>query len=68
MYTFSHVGIKCDRSLLAPVNGHKTHFEIGRIQYIIFTCDPGYLIMGESLTRCINGRWSYPTPKCVKKI
>ena len=39
----THVGMRCHHSLKAPENGSKTLLEIGGIQYIIFTCNPGYL-------------------------
>ena len=62
---FSHPGIKCHHSLKEPANGRKAPFEIGGIQYISFTCDPGYSIEGGSLAKCMNGKWSHSTPKCV---
>ena len=58
--------MKCNHSLKAPANGSKTNLKIKEIQYIIFTCNPGYTLKGESSAKCVNGKWSSPTPKCIK--
>lgn len=36
---------------------------------IIFRCQPGMLLVGNSSTLCqIDGRWSYPVPECLGKV
>lgn len=36
---------------------------------IIFRCQPGMLLIGNSSTVCqIDGRWRYPMPECLGKL
>lgn len=37
--------------------------------YIQFTCITGYVLVGESLSVCLeNGTWSSPEPKCKRRF
>ena len=56
----------CYPLLEAPENGKR--FIIpgnGIAKYISFSCNSNYVLKGESLATCINGKWSSSTPKCT---
>lgn len=51
---------------MAPLNGRildNTHYLVG--DYVQYTCNTGFVIMGEPLAICQdNGTWSSPPPTC----
>ncbi|XP_022252136.1 vitamin K-dependent protein C-like isoform X1 [Limulus polyphemus] len=30
----------------------------------IFTCSTGYVLIGQNVSSCMNGKWNYPPPTC----
>lgn len=52
---------KCP-TLSDPDNGKVFIISNGRIA--IFTCNSGFVTVGNSFVQCINGIWSSPSPKC----
>lgn len=57
----------CYPLLEVPENGERTPITVdGFIKYISFSCNPNYVLRGESLARCINGTWTSSTPVCLK--
>jgi len=54
----------CDQLLEAPENGSRFVID-GFVKYIIFTCNPGFVLKGPSSAMCKNGMWSPNIiPKC----
>ena len=57
----------CHPLLNAPENGSRSLINIGgMVKYIIFSCEPGYLLNGAYSAVCAGGKWSHSSPKCVK--
>ena len=53
----------CFPLLDAPVNGKITTIEAdGITKHICFSCNPNYVLIGESLATCNDGVWSSSTP------
>ena len=49
------------------MNGKITTIEVdGITKYISFSCNPNYVLKGESLATCNDGVWSSSTPTCTK--
>jgi len=48
--------------LNVPENGHV--FPVADGKSFVFTCNAGYIIVGEFLLTCNNGMWNAPEPKC----
>ena len=58
----------CLPLLDAPVNGKRTIITAdGITKHIYFSCNPNYVLKGESLATCNNGAWSSSTPTCDKQ-
>ena len=49
------------------MNGRRVTIEAdGITKYIIFCCNPNYVLKGKDLAICIDGIWSSSTPTCTK--
>ncbi len=63
--------LKGDCSDPGPVtNGHK-HPASGLYDHgdqIVFTCDAGYEMEGDSTIKCVYGYFNKPIPKCVQEM
>jgi len=59
---------KCPQSPAAPVNGSKEVLrdDAGFEDKVIFNCNKGFGLNGRSLAKCEEGKWSSPSPTCVK--
>ena len=53
--------IKCP-AVLDPDNGKV--FIISDGEVAIFTCNSGFVTVGNSHLQCIDGKWNSPPPKC----
>ena len=53
--------IKCP-ALSAPENGYVHIILNGNAA--VFTCNNGYVRIGNSYLECKNGKWTSPPPKC----
>ena len=52
---------KCP-ALSAPENGYVYIFSNGNVA--VFTCNNGFVKVGNSYLGCKNGKWTSPPPKC----
>ena len=63
--------IQCAENRDAPVNGTKTDNAKGYYEFkdvIIFTCNSGYKLIGESRINCeSDGTWSHAAPVCTSE-
>ena len=58
-------------ALSDPENGnvHVTSSDFRYATTATFSCDPGYVIIGESRLVCTEtGQWSAPVPTCERKF
>ena len=56
------VGIEKCPTLSDPDSGRVFIISNGRVA--IFTCNDGFVTVGNSYLQCINGKWSAPPPMC----
>jgi len=57
----------CDPLLEAPKNGKRTLIELNGItKHIVFYCNVNYVLKGNSLATCNDGKWNSSTPTCIK--
>ena len=60
--------VPCDPLLEVPKDGKRTVITTnGFAKHISFSCNPNYTMMGINLSTCSNGKWSSPTPTCIKQ-
>ena len=51
------------------MNGKMTTIEAdGITKHIFFSCNPNYVLKGESLATCNDGVWSSSMPTCDKYV
>ena len=68
LHKINVVRTPCLPLLDAPVNGKITAIEAdGITKLIVFSCNPHYVLKGESLATCNDGVWSSSTPTCDKQ-
>ncbi|XP_054712799.1 uncharacterized protein LOC129222327 [Uloborus diversus] len=48
----------------APDNSDAFMYQDGRV--VKYVCDPGYVLIGRQMVRCIDGKWEEPIPVCKK--
>ncbi|XP_028518807.1 uncharacterized protein LOC110251682 [Exaiptasia diaphana] len=49
-----------------PLNGYRTGNEFWAGNMVVYTCDPGYYLVGPSNRLCLeNGAWSDSIPSCL---
>lgn len=48
-----------------PLNGHVLYRSSGS-SYVMYKCNPGYVLTGSRASLCMLGRWSPDRPKCVR--
>ncbi|XP_067292919.1 inactive serine protease PAMR1 isoform X2 [Pseudorasbora parva] len=57
--------LECGRPLI-PAHGSTVHLDVRVGGYVMFQCDPGYILKGFEVATCLlDGAWSTPTPQCV---
>ena len=61
IFSFSAENDKCP-TLSDPDNGKVYIISDGRVA--IFTCNDGFVTVGNSYLQCINGKWNSQPPKC----
>ncbi|XP_035231558.1 uncharacterized protein LOC118203384 [Stegodyphus dumicola] len=48
----------------SPEHGQAFLYQDGSI--VKYVCEPGYVLLGRELVRCLDGQWEDPLPMCVE--